>query len=151
MEDVVIAGGGLAGLISAIALRKAGYRVTLIEKKEYPFHRVCGEYISNEVRPYLERNDIFHGEFSPSFIHKFWLTATNGQKSELPLSMAAWNGDISTVQVLLDFDASIEAQNSQGDNVFHSLIRVIHVISYSDLELSVSYLGCTKVKGYQAV
>ena len=48
-------------------------------------------------------------------------------EAELPLSMAAWNGDISTVQVLLDFDASIEAQNSQGDNVFHSLIRVIHV------------------------
>ena len=47
-------------------------------------------------------------------------------EAELPLSMAAWNGDISTVQVLLDFDASIEAQNSQGDNVFHSLIRVIH-------------------------
>lgn len=90
MEDVVIAGGGLAGLISSIALRKAGHRVTLIEKKEYPFHRVCGEYISNEVRPYLERNDLFPGEFNPSFIHKFWLTATNGKKSELPLTMGAF-------------------------------------------------------------
>jgi len=90
MEDVVIAGGGLAGLISAIALRKAGYQVTLIEKKKYPFHRVCGEYISNEVRPYLERNDIFPGELAPSFIHKFWLTAISGQRAELPLKMGAF-------------------------------------------------------------
>lgn len=90
MEDVVIIGGGLAGLIGSIALRKAGYSVTVVEKKTYPFHRVCGEYISNEVRPYLERNDIFPSEFSPSFIHKFWLTSTNGQKAELPLSMGAF-------------------------------------------------------------
>ena len=90
MTDVIVVGGGLAGLISAIQLRKAGYAVTLIEKKQYPFHRVCGEYISNEVRPYLERNDLFPAEANPSSISTFWLTATNGKKAVLPLRLGAF-------------------------------------------------------------
>ena len=90
MTDVTIVGGGLAGLISAIQLRKAGYSVALFEKKQYPFHRVCGEYISNEVRPFLERNDLFPAKANPSAISTFWLTATNGKKAVLPLKLGAF-------------------------------------------------------------
>ena len=50
---VSIIGGGLAGLVSAIHLSKKGLKVLLIEKNEYPKHKVCGEYISNEVLPYF--------------------------------------------------------------------------------------------------
>ncbi|MCU0471065.1 MAG: FAD-binding protein, partial [Arcicella sp.] len=53
MYDIIITGGGLAGLVSSIILAKAGKSVLVIEKKKYPFHRVCGEYISNETRPFL--------------------------------------------------------------------------------------------------
>ena len=52
--DVIIIGGGLAGLTSAIHLSKANHSVLLIEKNEYPKHKVCGEYVSNEVLPYLD-------------------------------------------------------------------------------------------------
>ena len=52
--DVLIIGGGLAGLCNAIHLSKFGTKVLLIEKNEYPKHKVCGEYISNEVLPYLQ-------------------------------------------------------------------------------------------------
>ena len=90
MEDVIVVGGGLAGLINAIQLGRAGHSVTLIERKTYPFHRVCGEYISNEVRPFLERNDLFPSELKPSSIHTFWLTSTNGKKAVLPLKMGAF-------------------------------------------------------------
>ena len=51
--DVIIVGGGLAGLTSAIHLSKQNKQVLLVEKNEYPKHKVCGEYISNEVLPYL--------------------------------------------------------------------------------------------------
>ena len=51
--DVIIIGGGLAGLTNAIHLSKSRQRVLLIEKNSYPKHKVCGEYISNEVLPYL--------------------------------------------------------------------------------------------------
>ena len=52
--DVCIIGGGLAGLTAALCLVKSGISVMLIEKNTYPNHKVCGEYVSNEVRPFLE-------------------------------------------------------------------------------------------------
>ena len=51
--DIIIVGGGLAGLTSAIQLSKLKKRVLIIEKNSYPKHKVCGEYISNEVLLYL--------------------------------------------------------------------------------------------------
>ncbi|RFN58122.1 NAD(P)/FAD-dependent oxidoreductase [Marixanthomonas ophiurae] len=51
--DVIIIGGGLAGLTCALHLSKQGIDVLLIEKDTFPDHKVCGEYISNEVLPYL--------------------------------------------------------------------------------------------------
>ncbi len=51
--DVIIIGGGLAGLTAAIHLRKENHRILLLEKETYPHHKVCGEYLSNEVVPYL--------------------------------------------------------------------------------------------------
>lgn len=52
--DVVIVGGGLAGLTASICLSQSGFKVLVLEKNRYPNHKVCGEYISNEVRPFLE-------------------------------------------------------------------------------------------------
>lgn len=51
--QVAIIGGGLAGLSASISLARAGYRVIVFEKERYPFHRVCGEYISMESYPFL--------------------------------------------------------------------------------------------------
>ncbi len=53
--DCAIVGGGLAGLCLAIQLADKGREVILLEKEEYPFHKVCGEYISNESYSFLER------------------------------------------------------------------------------------------------
>ena len=52
--DVAIVGGGLAGLSLPILLSKEGYKVVLFEKEKYPFHRVCGEYISMESWNFIE-------------------------------------------------------------------------------------------------
>jgi len=52
-SEVLIIGGGLAGLCSAIDLSGHGLSVVLIEKEAYPRHKVCGEYVSNETLPYL--------------------------------------------------------------------------------------------------
>lgn len=51
--DVVIAGGGLAGLSLSIQLKLSGKTVLVIEKGNYPIHRVCGEYLSEESRKFL--------------------------------------------------------------------------------------------------
>jgi len=51
--QVCIIGGGLAGLALSIDLQKRGIQVLVIEKGNYPRHKVCGEYISMESFNYL--------------------------------------------------------------------------------------------------
>ena len=53
--DCAIIGGGLAGLCLAIQLAKNGHQIILFEKNQYPFHKVCGEYISMESWDFLQR------------------------------------------------------------------------------------------------
>lgn len=87
MYDIAIIGGGLSGLISSILLRKSGLDVVLLEKNTYPFHRVCGEYISNEVIPFLEEHDLYPADLAPASIDKLIISSTNGRsfKSDLEL------------------------------------------------------------------
>jgi flavin-dependent dehydrogenase len=90
MYDVAIIGGGLAGLVNAIVLRKAGFSVILFEEKKYPFHRVCGEYISNEVIPFLKSHDLYPQELNPIAISKFKLTSTSGKPLEMDLDLGGF-------------------------------------------------------------
>lgn len=52
--DVAVIGGGIAGLCLSIQLAKEGYQVIVFEKESYPFHKVCGEYVSMESWRFLE-------------------------------------------------------------------------------------------------
>ena len=85
--DVIIVGGGLAGLCNAIHLSKFNKKVLLIEKNDFPKHKVCGEYISNEVLPYLAFLDFNPFDFGAVKIDKFQLSTTNNQliSAKLPL------------------------------------------------------------------
>lgn len=90
MKSVVIVGGGLAGLLTAHALAQKGISSTLIEKKEYPFHRVCGEYISEETVPYLEHLGLFPKKFNPPRIRQLQLTSVSGRSAVLPLDLGGF-------------------------------------------------------------
>jgi len=86
-SDVLIIGGGLAGLTAAIHLSQKNLKVTLIEKSAYPRHKVCGEYISNEILPYLNWLGVDVSELHPTKISTFEFTTNTGKatKAELPL------------------------------------------------------------------
>jgi menaquinone-9 beta-reductase len=90
LRNVSIIGGGLAGLISGILLSRRGIPCRLFEKKSYPFHRVCGEYISNEARPFLEKNGLFPEEFSPPKLARFQLSSATGRTAILPLDVGGF-------------------------------------------------------------
>lgn len=90
MHDVAIIGGGLAGLINGILLSKKGHSVILFEEKQYPFHRVCGEYISNEVVPFLQSEGLYPEDLIPSSITQFQLTSTTGESLEMPLDLGGF-------------------------------------------------------------
>lgn len=89
MRDITIIGGGLAGLISAILLRRSGYDVVLVEKKHYPFHKVCGEYVSNEVIPFFTCENLLP-KVDFAQIDSFKLSAINGKYATLKLDLGGF-------------------------------------------------------------
>lgn len=86
-KPVIIIGGGLAGLTAAIHLSKLGLQIILIEKNEFPKHKVCGEYISNEVMPYLNWLDLNILDLGPTKINNLEFSTVSGKaiRSVLPL------------------------------------------------------------------
>ena len=85
--DVLIIGGGLAGLTAALHLAKNKYNVLVIEKNQYPNHKVCGEYVSNEVAPYLNSLGIDLPSAGAVSINTLLLSTDDGNhlEAELPL------------------------------------------------------------------
>lgn len=65
-------------------------KVVLLEKKQYPSHRVCGEYISNETIPFLKRNGLYPNFLELPSIRQLWLTSVNGQKAEIDLGLGGF-------------------------------------------------------------
>jgi len=85
--DVAIVGGGLAGLSLSIQLAKNGHRIVLFEKEQYPFHKVCGEYVSLESWNFLVSLGLELEKINPPVISTLQVSAVNGKISEhkLPL------------------------------------------------------------------
>lgn len=86
-QKIIIVGAGLAGLTTAIHLSKLGYPIIVIEKNTFPKHKVCGEYVSNEVLPYLNWLGIDPDELNSTQIDTVLFSTTQGKKlqSYLPL------------------------------------------------------------------
>src|SRR5215467_1200565 len=53
--DVVIVGGGPAGAAAAITLAQSGAKVVVLEEKRMPREKLCGEFVTPECLPSLER------------------------------------------------------------------------------------------------
>lgn len=90
MKKVTIIGGGLAGLVAAIEFATAGIPCMLVERKSYPFHRVCGEYVSNEVVPYLKSRGLFPFSHHPPEIKTFQLSTIDGESKVMPLDLGGF-------------------------------------------------------------
>lgn len=89
-QRVIIVGGGLAGLVASLHLAEEGIPSTVIERSAYPNHRVCGEYVSREVIPYLTRLGAYPHHLQPAQIDRFLLTSTLGDRAEIPLDLGGF-------------------------------------------------------------
>ena len=83
--DVVIIGGGLAGLSLAVLLGRKQYKVLVLEKESYPKHKVCGEYISMESKPFLMSLGLKLDSMQLPVINKLMVTDTHGNKVDTAL------------------------------------------------------------------
>jgi flavin-dependent dehydrogenase len=102
--DVLIIGGGLAGLCNAIELSKAGLNVILVEKKSYPFHKVCGEYVSMEVAGYVKSLGFDPFEHGAKAMKRFQLSSIKGSSVfvDLPLggfSISRYQFDLALYEI----------------------------------------------------
>lgn len=76
--DVAIVGGGLAGLSLSILLAQSGYKVILFEKERYPFHKVCGEYISMESWKFIESLGLDLSNATLPLINQLFVSSPDG-------------------------------------------------------------------------
>ncbi|HZF65442.1 MAG TPA: pyridine nucleotide-disulfide oxidoreductase, partial [Chitinophagaceae bacterium] len=67
-----------------------GYKVVVFEKEGYPFHKVCGEYISMESWNFLERLGIPLTSMQLPHITELQLTAPNGTSFTTPLPLGGF-------------------------------------------------------------
>ncbi len=107
--DVAITGGGLAGLSLAIQLAKKGYSVILFEKETYPFHKVCGEYISMESWDFLRSLGVDLDALNVSHINRLTISAPNGNLLEHRLPL----GGFGISRYLLD-DTLVQIAKANG-------------------------------------
>ena len=117
---VIVIGGGLAGLTAAIHLSKKGVPVQVFEKEVYPKHKVCGEYISKEILPYLESLEIDLLELNPPFINELFYSTRKGNsiKTNLPL------GGLGISRYNLDNFLWEKAKESGAEVLFDGVVEV---------------------------
>ena len=88
--QAIIIGGGLAGLSLAILLAKDNRNVLLIEKSNYPRHKVCGEYISLESWDFIKRLGIPLSKMNLPIIELLKISAENGLQLESRLDLGGF-------------------------------------------------------------
>lgn len=137
--DVLVIGGGLAGLVNAIGLAKAGLNVILVEKKAYPFHKVCGEYVSNEALPYLRHLGAHISSLHPARISRFLLSSPNGETLTAKLDLGGFGLSRFTLDNYL-----YELAKEQG--VRFILQQAVQQITFANDMFSASLSGGQSIK-----
>lgn len=89
-SEIAIIGGGLAGLALAVDLAMRGRTVLLIEKGNYPRHKVCGEFISMESHRYLLQICPELARLNLPLIKNFKLTSSGSSNHRIALDLGGF-------------------------------------------------------------
>ena len=137
-RDVIILGGGLAGLVAGIHLVNSGANVCLIEKDSYPGHKVCGEYLSNEIKPYLEFLGLDLGSVHLPELSRMQFSTQKGNMLECKLDLGGMGISRYTLDHLLYqkfLDAGGEIIQTTAENCkFYGDIFLVHCKDGQTLE-----------------
>lgn len=119
--DCAVIGGGLAGLALSVQLARKGARVILFEKGHYPFHKVCGEYLSLESAGFLQELGVPFEEWQLPVMKQLVLSAPGGARIRSPLPM----GGMGVSRYRLD--SSLAAIAARSGVEIREQTRVTHV------------------------
>lgn len=90
--DVAVVGAGPAGSTMAAALADLGWKVLLLERDEFPRHKVCGEFISPESQLVLHQLGL-HDEIAalqPAPLQATRIVSRFARELQRPLPGEAW-------------------------------------------------------------
>jgi flavin-dependent dehydrogenase len=118
--DAAIIGGGLGGLTLAIKLAQKGKKVILLEKETYPFHKVCGEYISLESWNFIESCGVPLSSLNLPLITQLEISAPNGYTLQQPLDLGGFGIARFTLdQLLFEQAVKVGVKALQNTKVKH--------------------------------
>ena len=134
--DIAIVGGGLAGLSLSIQLAKSGYRVAVFEKERYPFHKVCGEYVSLESWNFLEELGLPLSDWNLPVIKRLIVSAPNGNyiEHDLPLGgfgISRYKIDAALADIARLSGVELYEQTKVNDIVFEKSLFTIQTSSFA--------------------
>jgi flavin-dependent dehydrogenase len=91
-RDVVILGAGPAGSSLAAVLGKLGWDVVLLERRNFPHHKVCGEFLSPESQASLQAMALYPSiaTLKPALITQARLVSQAGITVQTALPGCAW-------------------------------------------------------------
>jgi len=132
--DIAVIGGGLAGLALAIQSAKQGYTVVLFEKEKYPYHKVCGEYISMESWNFLESLGIPLSQLNLPIIKQLEVSSPRGNvfRHELPLGgfgISRYKLDEMLATIARQLNVLLLEETKVNDVIFQNDAFIIHSTS----------------------
>lgn len=141
MRDIVIIGGGIAGLIAAIRLARENFNIRLIEKATYPRHKVCGEYLSREIEDSLLKERLIPTEKLLPAINQLQFSSAPGKTFNIPLQM----GGLGISRYYWENYLFEQAQNENVEVIFDAVTDInykqgFQVITRNGLTLEPSLL-----------
>jgi len=92
--DAIVVGGGPGGTSAAISLAQRGVRVLLLEEKRMPRGKLCGEFVTPESFPTLERLGVMQRMVSAGAqrIERASLVVSSGKSIQTHISNISDNG-----------------------------------------------------------
>jgi flavin-dependent dehydrogenase len=87
---VGVVGGGVAGLSLSILLAHHGYKTILFEKEKYPFHKVCGEYMSMESWKFIESLGLDLSQLNLPIIKNLIISSPDGHFIKTKLDLGSF-------------------------------------------------------------
>jgi len=141
--DILIIGAGLAGLTAALHLQRNGLNVILIEKSAYPQHKVCGEYISNEVLPYLQWLDADPRILGATAITRLQFSTLSGKNIETRLPL----GGFGISRFSLD-NFLYQLFKSRGGSVIQDTVTAVQ---FTNEQFSVTTISEKKIVARQVI